>query len=342
MGLLNSFTGKSGLCLLYIIFLGLTISLLRVPPTEAASLPVPIVWGDGDSWADTNSNWTYDGGEAVSPVAMVAVDYGPGKGRVVGFSNGDTLSKFCLSKYDNLGLGTNIIDWLAEANGNGQQVLFDHHTWEYYWEIKTNKKGKIKKGYFSKFPRKLRKKGYQVDVLDYRSYGWDPIPITSACLQGYDVFVMPTPMTDFADSELAAIRQFVNDGGGLFLFTTLSELDWRPGHQYVPPGEGDNIQVIDSANQVAELFDFRWNVDAVNDLNHYSGGDDLPGNPDTNQPLFAASRGSFANHPLTQGITRFGTYELVPSITVIPEPVTLLLLSTGFLALIIKKRRIRP
>lgn len=332
--MLNSFTRRLGLYLLSIFF-GLTVSLLRAPLAEGAPLPIPIVWGDGDSWADANSNWTYDGGETVSPLVMVAVDYGPGKGRVVGFSNGDTLSNYCLSEYDNLSLGNNIIDWLT--NGNGQQVLFDRHTYNYYWEVK--KKGKFE-GNFSEFPQELEDAGYQVDVLDYRSYGWDPIPITSAHLQGYDVFVMPTPMTDFADSELSAIQQFVNDGGGLFIFTTLTEID--DDGNYLPPGSGQNLQTLNSSNQVAELFDFRWNVDAVNDLNHYyPWGDNLPGYPDTNQPLFAASRGSFADHPITEEITQFGTYELVPSITTIPEPATLLFLSTGLLALAIGKRRIK-
>lgn len=345
--MLNGFARRLGLWLVSCLF-GLTVAFLITPLTEAASFPVPIVRGDGDSWADTNSNWVQDAGEAVSPVVAVAVDYGPGKGRVVGLSNGDTLSDYCLTEYKNKRLGKNIINWLAKANGNNHRVLFDRHTYDYYWEVKKNRRGKFR-GDFSEFPEALEDAGYQVDVLDYRDYGKkkgkrrrrgkNPIPITPAHLRGYDVFVMPTPMTEFADSELAAIQQFVNNGGSLFLFTTLTEVVRKHGH-YLPPGKGDNLQVIESGNQVAKLFDFRWNVDAVNDLNHYSRGDGLRHRPDTNQPIFAASRGSFADHPITRGVTRFGTYELVPSITVIPEPATLLLLSTGLLALAIRKRKV--
>jgi len=73
------------------------------------------------------------------------------------------------------------------------------------------------------------------------NYDWehgDPISLTYDLIQDYDVFVMPTPMKTFTGSELSAIKQFVDNGGGLFLFTTLSETDWQDG-QYVPPGERD-------------------------------------------------------------------------------------------------------
>jgi len=62
----------------------------------------------------------------------------------------------------------------------------------------------------SAFANLLIENGYSVSSLTNR-------PITSDKLDGYDVFVIMSPMGNYTNDEINAIKQFVNKGGGLLI-----------------------------------------------------------------------------------------------------------------------------
>ncbi len=62
----------------------------------------------------------------------------------------------------------------------------------------------------SSFATLLEANGYSVDRITDK-------PITSEKLKGYNVLVIMSPFRNYTDDEVNAIKEFVNNGGGLFL-----------------------------------------------------------------------------------------------------------------------------
>lgn len=67
-------------------------------------------------------------------------------------------------------------------------------------------------GAYSSFAGALRGRGYTVASLTGSS-------VTAASLSGAKVLVIPEPQRPFSDAERAAISQFVQNGGGLFMIS---------------------------------------------------------------------------------------------------------------------------
>jgi len=222
-------------------------------------------------------------------------------GRVAVYTSADAFSIYAYDEYDNMDVAVNTVDWLAGAGGsNGNKVLFDHHTWEYYFEVKQNSGGSWT-GDFRKLPERLETEGYTADLLEYKDYGDDPIEIEASHLEGYDVFIMPAPMCEFSEDELDVLEDFVKAGGAIFL---MSQMEPAEGH----PWEGDNKQMLDSVNQVADLFGFTVNYDVLRDPTDNTGGSKQP-------PLFKASHKCFSDHEILDGISKLGSYQMTSSIT---------------------------
>jgi len=74
--------------------------------------------------------------------------------------------------------------------------------------------------------------------------------ITSEILNKYDILILKTPTKSFSNNEVLAIKEFVENGGGLFLI-------------------GDHTNVFGMGtylNQIARMFGFRFRYDATYDL----------------------------------------------------------------------------
>ncbi len=85
-------------------------------------------------------------------------------------------------------------------------------------------------GAYSNFANALRSNGFIVEEI--RSG-----PIDSSKLQGYSVYVIPEAQRPFTTSESSAIKQFVTEGGGLFLIADHGNSDrdndgWDSPHIY--------------------------------------------------------------------------------------------------------------
>lgn len=101
----------------------------------------------------------------------------------------------------------------------------------------------------SGFASLLESQGYSVDKLT-------EAPITSDKLKGYKVLIIVAQYRNYTDDEVNAIKEFVNNGGGLFLIGS----NW---------GEVDGDQNY-AFNKIARSFgvDFAYNELVTNDKNY--------------------------------------------------------------------------
>ncbi len=101
----------------------------------------------------------------------------------------------------------------------------------------------------SSFASLLEQNGYSVSSLTDG-------PITPEKLQGYDILVLMAPYGNYTNAEVNAIREFVNNGGGLFL----------AGNNW---GQVDGDQNF-AINKIARSFgvDFAYNQVVTDDQNN--------------------------------------------------------------------------
>jgi len=227
-----------------------------------------LAWGDENSWSDIDGDWIQDQEEKLSPCVLVAISFF--KGRVIAVGDEGFLSNVLIDEADNLKLGTNIINWLAQACGNNYRVLFDasHNELE---DIDSNDPWL---GY-SKFAERLRGLGYTVEK-NTRKIAW-------STLRNYDVLVINAPNRSFLPSEIVAIVHFVLNGGGLFLMG-----EWHMSeHQHVSQ----------TLNPLAAFFGIKFNEDTVCDLDDYW----IEG---PQYPIICV----FADHPVLKGVNEIYYY----------------------------------
>ena len=113
-------------------------------------------------------------------------------------------------------------------------------------------------GAYSDWADALRNEGYVVESLDSG-------PITSSALSDVDVFVIPEPQDEFSNGEITAIKNFVNNGGGLILIADHSGSDRNNNGHDSPHIYNNNFNVSD--------FGFKFNLDnfsqhPINNVNH--------------------------------------------------------------------------
>ncbi|MEM4704631.1 MAG: hypothetical protein QXJ02_06160 [Candidatus Bathyarchaeia archaeon] len=123
--------------------------------------------------------------------------------------------------------------------------------------------------YFGAFKSLLISQGYSVIV--------SKLVITSDLLSGIDVLIVNLPRTQYSSKEIDAIEAFVLGGGGLFCIADHSTA-WRV----------DNIIARWGFSQASGY---------VVDQNNYVGGNKW-------WVYYERSRGNFATHPITNGLTR--------------------------------------
>lgn len=102
----------------------------------------------------------------------------------------------------------------------------------------------------SSFATLLQDNGYSVSRITDK-------PITSEKLKGYDVLILMAPYRNYTDSEISAIKEFVNNGGGLFMIgSNWGDVDGGPDFSY---------------NKIAQSFgvSFANNVVVTNNQNYF-------------------------------------------------------------------------
>ena len=187
----------------------------------------------------------------------------------------------------------------------GKRILFDesHHQ---FWTAC------IDAGLVD-FANELRKRGYQVDRLTDG-------PITKDILSQYEVFVLPGgfigkytfdegPKLLSAD-EIIALRNFVDNGGGLFLLGC--GWSWA---------DYTNLSIdLNPVNQIGCEFGIKVNDDIIFDpTDHRPNGE---GNPIFHEPFIK-------DYPITQGVHNISACEgLVSSLSIV-EPASVKVIVTG-------------
>jgi len=104
-------------------------------------------------------------------------------------------------------------------------------------------------GFYSDWASLLESQGMNVASLNTG-------PVTGAALSSYDVIIISNPTASYSTDEINAIKQFVNDGGGLFILG-----EWG---LY---SASNNI----TSNQIATEFGITFNNDSVRDSLHHDG-----------------------------------------------------------------------
>lgn len=155
-------------------------------------------------------------------------------------------------------------------------ILFDESR-EEFWA------GLIELGY-ARLAQELREDGYIVESLKNG-------PITRDKLSGYAVLAVVNPWAPFQETEIEAIKKFVETGGGLLIIGLgWSWVDYKK-------------QSIDKhpANQLGRFFGITTNDDIVMDPTDHEG--------DLGFPIFY----EFTDHPVTVDIRKVSTINGNPS-----------------------------
>jgi hypothetical protein len=152
------------------------------------------------------------------------------------------------------------------------RILFDETLNEYV-------ESRVDTGY-SELAKELRNSGYAIDTLTAG-------PISYEKISQYSVFAITAPFTppkSLTNDEIQAIKQFVSEGGGLFI----AALGWS-WVSYAKVG----IE-LDPANQIGGEFGIKVNDDIIYDPTNNDG--------DPSRPIFH----EFAIHPITNGLSEVG------------------------------------
>ena len=117
------------------------------------------------------------------------------------------------------------------------------------------------------------------DYLESKSWTVDEATalITLDLLSGYDVFLIPYTSIIFQISEIVAVRSYVQEGGGIWVF-------------------GEYEKDLSGSNSVASQFGVNFNYDMVYDPTDNEGWDVWP------------TIHLLEPHPITNGVSSFGYY----------------------------------
>ena len=206
-----------------------SICIIGVPgPLWALSeIPIPVVSGDEDTM----------------PVpSVVAMASSLGEGRVVALGHEGLLTNEALDLFDNKQFGNNIINWLDKLGKQKVLVTIGHREW-------------YGGSNFDDFKSELQNRGYTV----VRFSG----TLSASALSGVGVVVIGDAWGTITESEIEALKDFVVNGGGLFLMG----LGWSWG-PYNPGFTLDDYPM----NTIGENFGIRWISGYIVDpTNNYNG-----------------------------------------------------------------------
>lgn len=160
---------------------------------------------------------------------------------------------------------------LETSDPNGKRVLFDNSHGQ-----TAGQSDWVIDGAFSDFADALVENGYY--VKEHRSAE----PLTSADLDGYDVFIIPEAQIPFKAIEQEAIASFAEEGGGVFFIAdhynadrNFNRLDsneimngWRRGaYDDITKGmsneEKEALEGVVSSDWLAEEFGVRFRYNAI-------------------------------------------------------------------------------
>ncbi|MBU7037366.1 MAG: Gldg family protein [Theionarchaea archaeon] len=125
---------------------------------------------------------------------------------------------------------------------------------------------------FSELVAELEKEGFSIELLEERI---DPLTLSK---ENYDALVLFAPRNEYSDEEITTIRTFVEEGGGLIMFSD----------------GGDRMRelgITRAINQVSTMFGIQFNQDEVNDPVDQLRALD-------SNPIIRV----FASHPVTEGV----------------------------------------
>lgn len=190
------------------------------------STPIPVVAGDEDT----------------SPVpSVVAMASGIGNGRVLALGHEGFLVDDYLNLFDNKRFGNNIIDWL-DKQGKSKVMFTTGHGEFLGWGLNA-------------FANELESRGY--NITRYSEV------LNSSILLDIGVILIGHAWSVVTQSEIEVIKNFVADGGGLFLIG----LGWSY-LGYVTNATLDNYPM----NLIGEIFGIRWIDGYISDpTNNYDG-----------------------------------------------------------------------
>ncbi|MBO3840429.1 MAG: hypothetical protein QXN75_07080 [Thermoproteota archaeon] len=183
------------------------------------------------------------GDEDTTPIpSNVVMASSLGGGRVIALGHDGFLTNEALELFDNKKFGNNVVDWLDKLGRKKILITTGHREW-YGGDN------------FNSFKSELEKRGYIV----VRFSG----AISQSVLSDVGVVLIGNAWGEFSPSEITALREFVDSGGGLFLIGL--GWSWEP---YNPGKTLDDYPM----NKIGELFGIRWIDGYISDpTNNYNG-----------------------------------------------------------------------
>ena len=188
-------------------------------PVEALdSAWIPIIAGDSDT---TTPN-----------LYSIARIYG--LGRILAIGHEGLLVDQNIDNLDNLLFALNTVSWLDSKSTKKIAFSTGHKEWT--------------SSGISRLRKELEQRGYEVMLA--------PSTLTVSQLQSQGVLIVGNSWGQFTDSEIAAVKDFVSNGGGLLL----AGLGWS----WEPYNPGKTINDY-PMNQLSVPFGMRWIIPVISD-----------------------------------------------------------------------------
>jgi len=216
------------------------------------STPLPVVAGDEDT----------------TPVpSVVAIASRIGNGHVVALGHEGFLTNEALDLFDNKRFGNNIVDWLDKSGKRKILVTTGHREW-------------YGGGNFDDFKKDLENRGYTVTRFSGT--------LTASGLSDISAILVGNAWGNFSNSEIDALRDFADSGGGLLLMGL--GWSWEP---YNPGSTLDDYPM----NKLGKIFGIRWINGYISDpTNNYNG-----------QPIFHTFYPNIGSQTIYQAFSHIDT-----------------------------------
>ncbi len=152
-------------------------------------------------------------------------------------------------------------------------------------------------GAFSAFGIDLVKLGYELESLPVEGRVSYEDPTNEQDLSLYDILVLPEPNLPFSGEEILAIRDFVQDGGGLFFIADHQSSDRDCDGHDSPHIGNDLMGVVISGGVITDagLFGIVFNVEEIAGLGDadywFTDGVDDNVSPDLDDPIIHGPHG---------------------------------------------------